>query len=107
MRFDPQVAIKIRDAYAARHEPEAERVLGGIYWALLVSLLVCIVIGSIAFGIWEFTRPLEDTAETSVSVGSKKGLSRGDIQKTLEAFDARATRYENKRIAPIGVKDPS
>jgi len=107
MRIDHNLHIRIRDAYAASHEPEAVHMLGRIYWALLISLLALMVIGSVSYGVWQFLQPLEADVEPSVTVGARKGLNRAEIQKVLEGFDVRSSMYENRRVAPIPVKDPS
>lgn len=106
MRFDYGVTVRIRDAYASRHEPEAARVLGEFVWAIQLILITLIVLCSIGFGIWEFMRPLE--VPEDVGVGStRKGFVRSDLQKVLEGFDVRAQRYEERRTAPVPVRDPS
>ena len=107
MRFDTNIQVKIRDAYRARHEPEAERILGQFYWAVLISFFAMSVVASIGYGVWEFMRPESAIPESSASLGAKKTLTRPDLQKVLEAFDQRATKYENRRIAPVLVRDPS
>jgi len=106
MRFDYGVSVKIRDAYASRHEPEAARVLGEFVWAIQLILITLIVLSSIGYGIWEFIRPL-DVPEDSGVGSSRKGFVRSDLQKVLEGFDARAVRYEERRTAPVPIRDPS
>lgn len=107
MRFQTETTVKIKDAFAARHEPEAVRVLGEFFWAFLVCLLVLITIGSIAFGIREFLKPLSEEVESSVSAGARKGVTRAELVKILEAFDVRAKDYDARRTAPVPVRDPS
>jgi hypothetical protein len=107
MRFDTNFTVKIRDAYAARHEPEAARVLGEFAWVFMVGLLALSVTLGIAYGVREFLRPLSEEVESSVSVGARKGVTKVELVKLLEAFDARAREYESRRTAPVPVKDPS
>lgn len=107
MRFQTDVTVKIRDAFAARHEPEAARVLGEFFWAFVVCFLGIVVAGSVAFGVWEFLKPLSEETESSVSVAARKGVTRAELVKILEAFDARAKEYQSRRTAPVPVKDPS
>ena len=107
MRFETDTTIRIKDAYAARHEPEGARVLCEFVWAILVLLLVLMILGGIGFGIWQFTRPLAGDVESSVSVGAHKSVTRSELQKILEGFGARAEKYEKRRTAPVGVKDPA
>jgi len=106
MKFDP-VPMKIRDAYAARHEPEAEHVLATWYWAVCIVVLALTILGGVGYGAWEFFKPAGEQVEASVTVGTRKTISRADLQKVLEAFDARAARFETKLRAPASAKDPS
>jgi preprotein translocase subunit SecF len=106
MRFDIGVSVKIRDAYAARHEPEAQHVLANFYWAFLVILCALSLLSAVFYGAWEFTRPLAEESGSSVTVGVRKVLSRTDIQKVLEALDSRAGLFDERRTAPA-VRDPS
>ncbi len=107
MRFDPHIPVKIKDAYSSRHEPEAAHRLGEWYWMFLMTLLALIVIGGVAFGVWEFITPLTIETAESVSVGQRKGVTKTDIVKVLDGFETRADKYEERRVAPVPVKDPS
>ena len=107
MRFDTQVSIRIKDAYAARAEPEAARFLGSVYWASLIIFFALVVVASVAFGLSEFMQPLSSTSDTIVGAGSKKTLTKSDLGKTLDGFDARATMYNSRKVAPVLVRDPS
>ena len=107
MRFDTQVSIKIKDAYAARAEPEAVRFLGSVYWASIITFFTLVVAASIAFGIWEFMQPLSNTPDTIVGAHPQKTLTKSDLGKILDGFDARAKKYNTRKIAPVLVRDPS
>ena len=72
-----------------------------------MGFLALVTVGSIAFGVREFLRPLSEEVESSVSVGQRKGVTKPELVKILEAFDARAKEYEARRTAPVPVKDPS
>ena len=102
------ISMRLRDVLSSRHEPEAERLLASGYWSLLIILLVCMIVGGIGFGAWEFTRPLVAPMESEVTVGSAKApLNRADLQKVIEGFDGRAERFEQRRAQPVTVRDPS
>ena len=106
MRFDTDIQIKIKDAYAARHEPEAARILARTYWALIV--IICALAASvvIAYGVWEFFRG--PTAETSsVTVRPQTLFTKTQLDATLKGFDDRASRFQSRLTAPVPVKDPS
>jgi hypothetical protein len=107
MRFDTNFTVKLKDAYTARHEPEAARVLGEYAWMVMLGLISLAIVGSIAYGAREFFRPLSEEVESSVSVGARKGVTKTELVNILDALDARATEYELRRTAPVPVKDPS
>ena len=106
MRFDSQVSIKVKDAFAALGEPEAEHFLGSVYWALLVIVLVSLLLGGIGFGVWEFLQPLPEQ-QSLVSGHAQNALTKDDVEKVLEGFDARAKKFESRRAVPLLVRDPS
>lgn len=98
--------MKIRDAFRARHEPEAHAQIARAYWALMISLFALSTVLSIAYGAWEFSRPLEGSG-SDVTVGSPRApLNRADLQEILDGFDERATRFDERRTAPA-LSDPS
>lgn len=105
MRFDFGVAVKLKDAYRAQHEPEAQRVLAGFVWSALMVLLMVSLALSVGFGVWQFLQPLPPVAE-SVST-ARKVFTKSDLQKILDAFESRAREYDARRSAPSPVKDPS
>lgn len=106
MRFDSDISVKIKDAYSARHEPEAARLLARAYWASLVLICAVLVTGGVAYGVWEFVRtPAEP--ESSVSVRPATTFTKGDIQALLKGFGDRSLRFEERMKAPVSVPDPS
>lgn len=106
MRFDTNIQVKIKDAYASRHEPEAERVLAHIYWAILVVTLSFMIAFSVAYGVWEFFHvPTHEDATLGVRPATT--FTRAQLQATLKGFDDRAARFETRMTAPVTVKDPS
>jgi hypothetical protein len=106
MRFDTDIQVKLRDAYAARHEPEAIRILARIYWAFLIVLFSIVVITAVAYGVWEFFRTPTPDAGLS-GVRPQTAFTRAQLQELLEKFDARAEKFEEHMTAPVGAKDPS
>lgn len=107
MRLQTNVTLKIKDAIASRHEPESVRVLGEVFWVLLVVLLIVATIGGIAIGVREFLTPHTQQVEEPVSSGNRKTVTKTEIVKILEMFDARATEYQTRRAAPLPARDPS
>jgi hypothetical protein len=106
MRFDPSIQIKVRDAYAARHEPEAQRILAQAYWAFLIVVFILSIVVTISFGIWEFFRmPVAD--EGASGVRPQVAFTKAQLQGILEKFDARADQFQERMTAPVTVRDPS
>ena len=100
-----QRAMKLREAFGARHEPEARTLLARAYWSFLIILFASMAVAAVVYGAWEFTRPLE--AKSDIVVGTPKTtLNRADLQKVLDGFDARADRFEERRRVPAS-RDPS
>lgn len=106
MRFDTDIQVKLKDAYAARHEPEAIRLLARAYWAFLILGLALTVVIVISYGVWEFFRmPTIDVGTSGMR--PQTAFTRAQLQELLEKFDARAERFEGRMTAPVPVKDPS
>lgn len=106
MRFDTSIQIKVRDAYAARHEPEAQRILAQAYWSFLIVVFILSASVAISFGVWEFFRmPAAD--EGSAGVRPQVAFTKAQLQGILEKFDARANQFQERMTAPVTVRDPS
>ena len=105
MRLNKNFEIQIKDAFAARSEPEGERLLARFYWAILISFLTFVMVISVAYGAWEFMQT--PRADILSGVQPTSALNRADIEKVLQGFDDRAKRFQDRLVAPIGVKDPS
>lgn len=106
MRFDTSLQIKIRDAYAARHEPEALRILARTYWAFLIVGFILTVLIAISFGVWEFFR-MPTTDESLSRVRPQTAFTKAQLQGLLDKFDARATKFQERMTAPVQTRDPS
>lgn len=106
MRFDANIQVKLKDAYAARHEPEAMRFLARVYWAFLIVTLALIVVLSIAYGVWEFMQaPQRD--ESASGLHAQQVFTRTQLETVLDGFDARAARFQARMTVPVSAKDPS
>ena len=102
----PERFTKWNEARAARHEPEARRLLARTYWAFLICSVTLVGVFSIGYGVWEFMRPLEKSESEVVVGASKTILNRVELQAILDGFDLRTDRFEERRVAPA-VRDPS
>lgn len=108
MRFDIPVTLRLKDAYHARGEPEAVRILGGFYWSVLILVSALLIAGGIGYGVWEFVQPrMGEVTESSIVIPPKKIFTKSSIQKILQGLDDRARNYDLQKGAPIPVKDPS
>ena len=106
MRFDTDIQVKLRDAYAARHEPEAIRVLARIYWAFLITGFTLTVAAAVGYGVWEFFRMPQADAGLS-GVRAQAAFSKAQLLELLEKFDERAAAFEERLTAPVQARDPS
>ncbi len=104
MRFDTRLPVRLRDAYSARHEPEAQRVLARTAWALCTMIFFVSLVASVAFGAWEFTRIPRGAEESGVR--GQTGFTRAQIENLLQTFDTRAEEFDARLKAPA-VRDPS
>lgn len=71
-----------------------------------MAFLTLSIVGGIAFGTYEFLRPLAVESEGSAAA-ARRTITKSELVKILEAFDVRATEYQSRRAAPIPIKDPS
>lgn len=106
MRFDAAIKVKVRDAYAARHEPEAQRVLAQTYWAFLIVGFALSVGVAISFGMFEFWR-MPSTDESLSGVSPQAAFTKTQLEELLLKFDARSNVFQERLTAPVTVRDPS
>ncbi len=104
MRFDTKLPVRLRDAYARRHEPEAEHVLARAFWAFCTSLFLVAFVAGVIYGAWEFSRMPRPS--DGGNVRGQTGFTRAQIQGLLDAFDARAETF-NARLGAPPARDPS
>lgn len=104
MRFDTRLPVRLRDAYSAQHEPEAQRVLARAVWALCLVIFFFSLVATLAYGAWEFTRIPRGGEESSVR--AQTGFTRAQIEGLLQTFDTRAEQFDTRLRAPA-VRDPS
>ena len=107
MRFNTSASVKLRDAFRARAEPEAARIVGSAYWAFLLSTLTLLICGGIAFGAWQFFQLPPEDGGAQATQGTKKIFTKASLQKALQVFDERAREYDRRKTAPVPLKDPS
>lgn len=93
--------------YAARHEPENMRLLAEVYWRLLLSIGLLLVVAVLMYGTWEFIGVIsnlsaDDPAKTPSSAAV---LDRNKLQNTLSAAHARQQSANTSQNTTIS--DPS
>lgn len=99
---------RIKDLFASRHEPEAQSRIARRYWFFLLIVFFLIVVGSVSYGAWEFTRPFNvaEEGESVIVARPKAPLNQMELRTVLEGFDARVPLFEERQNAP-SVPDPS
>lgn len=104
MRFDTKLPVRLRDAYSARHEPEAQRVMARAVWAFCAVIFFISLVAGVVYGAWEFTRIPHGKEESTVR--AQTGFTRAQIEGLLKTFDTRAEEFES-RVRTPAVRDPS
>lgn len=103
--------ISIRDAYAHRHKPESMRVLADVYWRVLLSVALIILLLALGTGFVELSTVIGDSnsapAQSTSIVQPVPKLSRSQLQNTLDAFGEREARFNALQTAPQKISDPS
>ncbi len=104
MQFNTKLPMRLRDAYASRHEPEAQRVIARATWALCAVIFFIALVASVVYGAWEFTRIPRGSDEGTVR--AQTGFTRAQIETLLNTFDVRAEQFEARLRTPPA-QDPS
>lgn len=105
MRFDTHIPVKLRDAYQARHEPEAQQLFARVYWAILIVIFVIGTIASLSWGAREFLH--KPQGDAGLDVRPQSIFSRAELMTVIQGFEARSQRFETRLKAPVTIKDPS
>ena len=97
---------KIKTVYAARYQPETQEKIACGYWAFLIFGFVLVLLGSIAYGVWQFMQPL-DKGRSDATLGSPQApLSRSELQEVLTGWDTRVRLFDERQGGP-SLADPS
>lgn len=97
-------------AYADRYQPEGIRVLAYFYWYALLSVAVFVVLTVFTYGYFQFSavKSGSNSQASVVSEGAMKPpLTREELEKTLQSFEERRTKYESLKSNPPQIADPS
>lgn len=106
MRFGSHIPIRIKDAFAARHEPEARTALARLFWVICVCIGIVFLLLSIAYGTWEFFRSNAQRGG-SIDVRPQIQVTKAQLQELLGKFDQRRVRFEERLEAKGVAKDPA
>lgn len=101
MRYVPQ---KFQALYATAHEPESQRILMSWYWHGLLVLCGIIMTAGLALGVYEYLQPLSVAEEMR---RPKQYFTRAELQALLADFDERSQKFNERRVRPLPLKDPS
>lgn len=98
----------MHEIWSFRHEPEHFRRLADFYWRALLLIAAVAILGAVSYGTMKFIGAFEgEESLLGESSGGIPLLNQRDLQAVLEAFDARAARYESLKSAPPQITDPS
>jgi len=99
---------RLQESLRARHEPGAMRVLSIVYWRTLLCIAALIFLGALLWGWWEFEAAKATLdARNDQQQNQAPILSRKDVDDTVGTFIKRRDAYEQLKLAPPSVPNPS
>lgn len=97
---------KIREAYAARRDPEGVRALLRLYWHVILMFALSAIILGIMYGTWELSLTLGALSDTSTSESKQTPmLDRQQLEQVLGAFSTK--EGASKEMSTTTSSDPS
>jgi len=98
----------LRALYEARNEPENIRPLADIYWRLMLSCGLLLIVIAIGWGVWVFVAALSDLSSASPDTSSRPAaLDRNQLQAVLAAYQARGQALTAEESQTTHIADPS
>lgn len=100
---------RLRDMFAARHEPENMKPMAEVLWRTL--LISACVFACVFFfhGLWVFWGVIENlnSSYTTAQSSPSPTINRMKLQEVLSAYETRESDFEAIRINAPSVSDPS
>jgi hypothetical protein len=108
MNFN-DIPTRMRDAYAARFEPEGQRSLAYLYWRSLLVLTGVLLVLAVAWGLWNLFDVFTLLAsEPDTSPLPKAALDRSALMNVVQGFEARQVQWNELTGSPASsISDPS
>lgn len=109
MNYFSTIGNELRDLWSNRHEPEYLHTLVEWYWRALLTMLALVMFGAIYYGGSTLYAALGLAGdETTFSQGGGGiMLNKEELQRTIDAFAARAEKYEAFKKTLPSIPDPS
>ena len=109
MKFLNNILARLRDAYAARYEPEGLRPLADTYWRSVLAIAFVVAVLAVLYGVWDLADVLNGlSASADAPVTPAPALDRSKLEATLNGFQARDTQFNSLETNPSQViSDPS
>lgn len=103
------IPTRMRNAYAARFEPEGARSLAYLYWRSLLVLTGVLLVLAVAWGLWNLFDVFALLAsEPDTSPLPKAALDRGALLNVVQGFETRQTQWNDLTGSPApAIADPS
>jgi hypothetical protein len=99
---------RVKEMYAARHEPENLRPLAESFWRMLLMIALLLMVGAAVFGVWKFIAVVHVIgAANGAPSSSRAALDRNRLDRFLSDLNARRASFEAAANAGISTPDPS
>ena len=85
---------RIREALSGRFEPEHVRPLIDVYWHVLLSAALLLVLIFCSFAAWQLFFTTDDSASTDNASMPALPLNRPALESALAQFQARQAQFE-------------
>ncbi len=108
MSMNLDILGSARSAYANRREPERLRPLASIYWRMMTTIAIIIVVAATSWGFLELIDSLAALSKIAAPDSAQpQVLNRTQLEGTLTSFDSRQARFEALKKGGTPVADPS
>ncbi len=100
---------RIREQYAARRTPEGVRPLAMLYWRILLSFVLIVVIGALWYGVSSVISVAKTLAGATNTVSlPAPSVDPATVQALVQQFETRQSQFETLSTEPVpAIPDPS
>ncbi len=87
------VFTELKNAYAARHEPEQYVSFARTFWSILLAVTAALIVACVAFGAWQFIFLKGEVSDVPPPAGIT-GFNKEQLRLIVTAFENRQSEFE-------------